>query len=262
MKMVLTLLILLLPVAVKSQVKRIGDNLYEFSESDQENSQSEEIKFNSLTNENVIAGYDASSPLFIWPFFNELDNGLMIVNYVDNFPGTTIRDYMGSNWTFEDHPGTDIGLNSFREMDRFVSVRAAESGTVYNVVFDNYDRNTVGSGTANMVTIQHSDGSFAFYGHLMKNSVTVNIGELVQKGSLIGYAGSSGNSTSAHLHFEVGFFSNGVWVTRDPWHGTYNTLPSMWESQYAYAGAREYKAHDMGVFTASSVGGNISNAGN
>ncbi|MFF4369362.1 peptidoglycan DD-metalloendopeptidase family protein [Streptomyces sp. NPDC001594] len=51
------------------------------------------------------------------------------------------------------------------------------------------------------VRIKHADGTYTLYAHLSGKSVQP--GAQVQAGQLIGYVGSTGNSTGPHLHFEV-----------------------------------------------------------
>jgi murein DD-endopeptidase MepM/ murein hydrolase activator NlpD len=55
----------------------------------------------------------------------------------------------------------------------------------------------------NHVIIRHNDGSVAYYWHLQKNGVLVNVGDTVQKGQLIGYSGNTGYTAFPHLHFQV-----------------------------------------------------------
>ncbi len=55
----------------------------------------------------------------------------------------------------------------------------------------------------NFVIIQHSDGSNAWYWHLEKDGVFVNIGDTVLTGQPIGLSGNTGYSAFPHLHFEV-----------------------------------------------------------
>ncbi len=56
---------------------------------------------------------------------------------------------------------------------------------------------------ANRVVIQHRDGTFAYYLHLQYQGVTVELGERVNAGQIIGFSGNTGWSTTPHLHFVV-----------------------------------------------------------
>lgn len=53
----------------------------------------------------------------------------------------------------------------------------------------------------NHVTVQVEDGVWAFYGHLIADSIAVAVGDRVVAGELLGLLGNSGNSTAPHLHF-------------------------------------------------------------
>lgn len=57
-----------------------------------------------------------------------------------------------------------------------------------------------GGGYGNYVMISHAGGKMTVYGHL--TSLTVSSGQSVSRGQIIGYVGSTGNSTGPHLHYE------------------------------------------------------------
>lgn len=72
-------------------------------------------------------------------------------------------------------------------------VRTADGG---KVIYSGWS-----GGYGNLIKIQHSGGMVTAYAHL--NSRFVQVGDKVSKGQTIGRAGSTGNSTGPHLHFEV-----------------------------------------------------------
>lgn len=50
-------------------------------------------------------------------------------------------------------------------------------------------------------TISHNDTFDTLYAHC--SSICVTVGQKVKQGEVIGYVGTTGNSTGNHLHFEV-----------------------------------------------------------
>jgi hypothetical protein len=74
------------------------------------------------------------------------------------------------------------------------------------------------SGYGKMLEVDHGFGYRTRYAHM--HGFTVNQGQKVKRGDLIGYVGDTGLSTAPHLHYEV--FVNGVVV--NPVHYFFNDL--------------------------------------
>lgn len=89
------------------------------------------------------------------------------------------------------HRGRDIAGSWGTE------VVAAESGTV--IAANNYD--SWGDSWGYYVLIYHNGTFTTRYAHL--SSLTVSQGQYVEKGTVVGYEGDTGNVTGPHLHFEV-----------------------------------------------------------
>ncbi len=86
------------------------------------------------------------------------------------------------------HAGEDIGAPTG------TPILAADSG-VAAVYPDN------GNGYGNYIMINHGGGRVTLYAHM--SAFAVSNGASVTQGQVIGYVGSTGNSTGPHLHFEV-----------------------------------------------------------
>jgi murein DD-endopeptidase MepM/ murein hydrolase activator NlpD len=67
---------------------------------------------------------------------------------------------------------------------------------------------STGYGYGNYVILTHGNGYATLYGHLA--GFNVRNGQLVVRGQVIAFEGSSGNSTGPHLHFEIRY--NGDYV--------------------------------------------------
>ena len=76
------------------------------------------------------------------------------------------------------------------------NIYAADTGVVIYAGWSN-------RGYGNTVVISHGNGYLTLYAHLMDGGVNVSCGSVVYGGSIIGYMGSTGNSSGPHLHFEI-----------------------------------------------------------
>lgn len=92
------------------------------------------------------------------------------------------------------HGGTDI--NSSVGASEGMNILAADGGTVITV--KNLD-----TSYGSHVIIDHGNGYTTLYAHMQKGSITVEEGDLVSKGQVLGKLGSTGNSTGPHLHIEL-----------------------------------------------------------
>ncbi len=106
------------------------------------------------------------------------------------------------------HKGIDIA-DGFIMGSTCVASQSGKVIDVYNSCTHNFGKSYYcysnngycGGGYGNYVLISH-DGTYStIYGHL--TSASVSVGDYVSQGDIIGYIGSTGHSTGAHLHFEV-----------------------------------------------------------
>jgi len=86
------------------------------------------------------------------------------------------------------HPGLDIAGPEGN------SVFATDSGVVVYAGWSEY-------GYGYLIVLDHGTGWQSAYAHL--SAVGVGCGQSVAQGTVIGAVGNTGNSTGAHLHFEL-----------------------------------------------------------
>ncbi len=110
-----------------------------------------------------------------------------------------------AGWTYSNgstHGATDFGAGGIYGQPAY----ASKSGTI--MVTENKN-----DGYGTYVTINHHDGTYTLYGHGIRGSICVAVGQEVSQGQQIMQVGSTGNSSGPHLHFEIRIGS-GTWNER------------------------------------------------
>ena len=135
-----------------------------------------------------------------------------IVNYVDIDPTKGTSDYNCGSATYDEHKGTDIAIMNAEVMRQGVEVIATASGTVIGTRNDMRDidinlgggaESVEGKECGNGVLLNHGGGWTTQYCHLLRESVRVKKGDVVETGQIIGLVGLSGKTEFPHLHIQV-----------------------------------------------------------
>jgi murein DD-endopeptidase MepM/ murein hydrolase activator NlpD len=88
---------------------------------------------------------------------------------------------------------------------------AADAGTpVFAACYGSIESVGDSGPSGNLVTIRHADGITTGYAHLSRFAPRLATGQSVETRQLVGYVGSTGRSTGAHLHFSAK--RNGVFI--------------------------------------------------
>ena len=105
----------------------------------------------------------------------------------------------GTDYLPNGHPGIDIsaGLGA--------PIYASDTGVI---VFSGWSTR----GYGNLVIIDHGNGWQTAYAHF--SQIIVQCGGSIYQGQIVGYSGSTGNSTGAHLHLEM---RNDTYGRVNPW---------------------------------------------
>lgn len=107
--------------------------------------------------------------------------------------------------------GYQIPLNTYkisssfgqrgREFHRGLDLAAAQGEPIHATKAGKVIKAEFHYSWGNYVVIQHEDGTTALYAH--QHQYIVHVGDTVSQGQMIGYVGSTGNSTGSHLHLEL-----------------------------------------------------------
>lgn len=96
--------------------------------------------------------------------------------------------YTGIAGASTNHAGIDIGRVGYT-----TQAVAAKAGTVIISAYNKY--------RGNYVVVSHGSGNTTTYQHLSSRSV--NVGDYVAQGQVVGITGTTGVSSGPHLHFEI-----------------------------------------------------------
>ena len=136
-----------------------------------------EAAYEQWVQQNASSGSGVCAEGFIWPLPGA---------------GRVTTEFGADQWVngvfSSGHKGLDIAIAGG------TPIYAAHNGTVAA---------TTGHWTyGNVVMIDNGDGISTLYAH-MQSAAIVSVGQTVTQGQVIGYVGSTGNSSGNHLHFEV-----------------------------------------------------------
>jgi murein DD-endopeptidase MepM/ murein hydrolase activator NlpD len=121
-------------------------------------------------------------------------------DWVNPMPRGKISSCYGPRWGTM-HQGIDFFT------DPGEPIVAVGAGTIFAAGW-------VYTGYGISVVVDHGNGYYTHYAHMQKT--VVSAGQKVKPGDVLGYEGSTGDSTGPHLHFEV---HQGMWnqINPAPW---------------------------------------------
>jgi murein DD-endopeptidase MepM/ murein hydrolase activator NlpD len=117
--------------------------------------------------------------------------------WVHPMPGAGVTSCFGPRWGTA-HEGMDYGAPAGTKILAVGKGRIVKAGEAWD-------------GYGISVFVDHGNGYLTHYAHMSKTAV--RYGQTVNTGQVIGYEGSTGDSTGPHLHFEV---HKGMWNQIEP----------------------------------------------
>ena len=167
--------------AAQAQLAALQAQYHQQAEEWQQADQQLQAQIAQLQQEEAAAqAAGGGSGRFSWPMTGSITQGFGCTPY-------TFEPYDPNCSTRHFHSGIDIA-NACN-----TPIRAGDAGIAHTYV-TNY-------GYGHYIIIVHGNGWTSLYGHMY--GFNVGDGQTVGRGQVIGWEGSTGNSTGCHLHFEV-----------------------------------------------------------
>ena len=158
--------------------------------------------------------------------------------------GATITSGKGMRWG-KQHRGYDIAAATGTPLYAYFPGKVTHIGI---------DGTASSAGYGNWVVWQDDMyGAYHFFGH-MRDRPSVRVGQVINQGTLVGYVGSTGESTGPHLHWEISnnppqsngqftsFEDPGSWLKRHPLKyakpGAITSQPSTPPAQISFPSSR------------------------
>ncbi|SFT80612.1 Peptidase family M23 [Pseudoalteromonas sp. DSM 26666] len=136
--------------------------------------------------------------------FLAIADKLLVLNQLENFltalpntlPLPAAKYYISSNFGLRKDP-----MNKRRAFHKGVDLAGWHKTEIFAPADATVRRAGRNGGYGNFIELEHKNGVVTRFGHL--NKINVKKGQVVAKHDVIGLMGSTGRSTSTHLHYEV-----------------------------------------------------------
>ncbi|CAH9052947.1 hypothetical protein PSEHALCIP103_00724 [Pseudoalteromonas haloplanktis] len=136
--------------------------------------------------------------------FLAIADKLLVLNQLENFltalpntlPLPAAKYYISSNFGLRKDP-----MNKRRAFHKGVDLAGWHKTEIFAPADATVRRAGRNGGYGNFIELEHKNGVVTRFGHL--NKINVKKGQVIAKHDVIGLMGSTGRSTSTHLHYEV-----------------------------------------------------------
>ncbi len=150
---------------------------------------------NSLNNISARVAYQVNSYKEIEKLINNQENKLASIPAIQPVSNNDLTR-IASGFGYRIHP-----IYGIPKMHNGLDFTATQGTPIYSTGDGRVTTAGPGTGTGNHVIINHGYGYETVYMHMVR--IKVRDGQLVKRGQIIGWVGSTGASTGPHCHYEV-----------------------------------------------------------